>query len=280
MLYKRELLTSRQNPTVKQICALSDKKHRREAGLFRFDGIKLLREALSAEIVLKYVVARENVLPEIEALLYASDPEGRLCGELIPVSFEVFEKMSEEKSPEGVISVAELSSGSHRELSSAEGERYYAEEGERILIAESLRDPGNLGTVIRTCAALGIDRLLLSDDCADLYNPKTVRGAMGGLFRLKIDILPKDALCKAILRLREQGRRVYATALHERAERIDELKLGRGDCFVIGNEGHGLSEDIISVCDACAIIPMNESSESLNAAVAAAICVWETVRAK
>lgn len=280
MLYKRDLLTSRQNPTVKQICALSDKKYRRREGLFRFDGIKLLREALSAGLRLRYVVVREDLLPEIEALLCKAESGGRDCGELIPVSLEVFEKISEEKSPEGVLSVAELPSELHRGLTGADCEKYSVCADERMLIAESLRDPGNLGTVIRTCATLGIDRLILSDDCADLYSPKTVRGAMGGIFRLRIDILPTDALGSAILSLREQGRRVYATALHERAERIGEIALSRGDCFVIGNEGHGLSENTVAACDACAIIPMTESSESLNAAAAAAICVWETVRAK
>ena len=278
MLYKRDLLTSRQNPTVKQICALSDKKFRRKERLFRFDGIKLLREALAADLTIRYIVAREDMLDELDAILASVGDE--LSLELIPVSAEVFDKISEEKAPEGVITVAELNVSAHRELSESEAESYLPAKDERLLIAEAIRDPGNLGTVIRTCAALGIDRLVLSGDCADLYNPKTIRGAMGGLFRLKIDILPTDSLPGAISALRAGGRQVYATALHERAEMIGEISLKRGDCFVIGNEGHGLSEGVISACSACAIIPMTESSESLNAAAAAAICVWETVRAK
>lgn len=280
MLKKRELLRSRQNPTVKQICALSDKKHRRESGLFRFDGVKLLSEALTERLDVRLVVVREDALPALEAILEAAQNEGILSDDaVIPVSAEVFEKISEERSPEGVITVAAQMRDTHRELSAEDCRSYPASE-ERLLIAEALRDPGNLGTVIRSCAALGIDRLIISDDCADIYNSKTIRGAMGGLFRLKIDVAPTGSLPDLIRALSAKGRRVYATALHADAERIGETTLRRGDCFVIGNEGHGLSKSAIDACDGCAIIPMREGSESLNAAAAAAICIWETVRAK
>ena len=102
---------------------------------------------------------------------------------------------------------------------------------------------------------------------------------MGGLFKLKIDTVPAEQLPDAICSLREDGRRVYAAALHTEALELGSFELGQGDCFVIGNEGHGLSNATVSACDACAIIPMREGSESLNAAAAAAICIWETVKA-
>ena len=280
MLKKRELLRSRQNPTVKQICALSDKKHRRETGLFRFDGVKLFLEAVSNHLKIRFVVVREDAFVSLESIFEAAQNDGILADDaVIPVSAEVFDKISEERAPEGIITVAERMSSTHRELSDEECADYSAGD-ERLLIAEAVRDPGNLGTVIRSCAALGIDRLIISDDCADIYNSKTIRGAMGGLFRLKIDVAPVGSLPHLIRALSGQGRRVYATALHSDAETIGELELRRGDCFVIGNEGHGLSDGVINACDGCALIPMREGSESLNAAAAAAICIWETVRAK
>jgi TrmH family RNA methyltransferase len=192
----------------------------------------------------------------------------------------VFEKLSEQKAPEGIVTVAGFIEGRHREIDTRDVRGYCAGASERVLVAESLRDPGNLGTVIRSCAALGIDRLIISDDCADLYNPKTIRGAMGGLFRLNIDVVPTDDMPVLIRALRSAGRRVFAAALHTEALTIGELELRASDCFVISNEGHGLSESVIEACDSCAIIPMIEGSESLNAAAAAAICIWETVRAK
>jgi TrmH family RNA methyltransferase len=279
MLNNKEVITSRQNPTVKQICALLDKKSRRESGLFRFDGIKLFGEAvacgLSIERVVLSIGAAQNVRDAVEREIGG----GRLeSSRVLLVGEEVFSKISEERSPEGIVTVARALEQKHRTHTELGG--FCIGREERILVAESLRDPGNLGTVIRSCAALGIDRLVISDDCADLYNPKTIRAAMGGLFRMDVDVIPTNELAAAIGILRASGRRVFAAALREDAHALGELELRRGDCFVIGNEGHGLSESVIGACDACAIIPMTEGSESLNAAAAAAICIWETVRAK
>ncbi len=280
MLTVKEVITSRQNPTVKRICALCDKKSRKEEELFRFDGIKLFGEAVACGLCIEYVVVREDAIASLGTEIENCVRRGCVPADrVLAVSESVFSKLSEEKSPDGIITVAKFIACRHRTLSADECESYTLPLGERLLIAQSLRDPGNLGTVIRSCAALGIDRLVISDDCADLYNPKTIRGAMGGLFRLNTDILPCSAMPSAIRSLRKSGRRIYAAALHKDAEIIGKLRLSRSDCFVIGNEGHGLSEDVIEACDDCALIPMVAGSESLNAAAAASICIWETVRA-
>ena len=273
------VITSRQNPTVKRICALNEKKNRYADRMFRFDGIKLFCEALSCGIEIDTVVLSEKILPVARQTVEAAVSEGRLDGgALLWVSDSVFSKISEERAPEGIITVAKMPSGRHVRLGAEEARAYSAERGERLLIAQSLRDAGNLGTVIRSCAALGIDRLVISDDCADIYNPKTIRAAMGGLFKLNIDLIPEGAMADAIRSLRAGGRRIYAAALHREAHIVGELELLGGDAFVIGNEGHGLPESTVNACDGCAIIPMVEGSESLNAAAAAAICIWETVR--
>lgn len=279
MFDKKEPISSRQNPTVKLIYALLDKKARREAGLFRFDGIKLFCEAAECGLDIRYVVVADFAVWKYGEALQKEADRGRLLpSSVLVVTGAVFEKLSDERSPEGIITVAGFGSTPHAVLSS------HAElcvgESERLLIAESMRDPGNLGTVVRSAAALGIDRLILSDDCADLYNPKTIRAAMGGLFRLRIDILPTSELPNAIRKLRNSGRRVFAAALSDGALPIGEIELRRRDCFVIGNEGHGLSRDAVEACDASAIIPMQKGCESLNAAAAATVCIWETVRAK
>ena len=279
MLSNKEVITSRQNPTVKQICALLDKKSRRESGLFRFDGIKLFGEAVACGLSIERVVLSLGASGNVRDAVEREIGGGRLeSSRVLLVGEEVFSKISEERSPEGIVTVARALEQKHRTHTELDG--FCIGREERILVAESLRDPGNLGTVIRSCAALGIDRLVISDDCADLYNPKTIRAAMGGLFRMDVDVIPTRELAAAIGLLRASGRRVFAAALREDAHALGELELLRGDCFVIGNEGHGLSKSVISACDACAIIPMTEGSESLNAAAAAAICIWETVRAK
>lgn len=273
------LITSRQNPTVKRLCALLDKKARRRERAFRFDGIKLLCEAARIGVEIELIAlcesAEQSVKHKVISLIEDAviDKDSVIC-----VSEQVFEKISEESSPEGVITVAKFIDSRHKIIENAED--YILDNNARLLIAESLRDPGNLGTVIRSSAALGIDRLIITDDCADLYNPKTVRAAMGGLFRLDIDVVKSDQLPLLIADLRSRGRRIYATAFTENAKKIGSFELRSGDAFVIGNEGHGLSRATIDAADEVALIPMTEGSESLNAAAAAAICIWETVRSK
>lgn len=275
----KDVITSRQNPSVKRVCALLDKKSRRKEKTFRFDGIKLLCEAAIKGLEIELVVVSESIDDGVYAKICDLVSGGKLAKEkLLYVSEQVFEKMSEELSPEGVITVAKFINSKHCEVK--DGENYSISGTERILLAESLRDPGNLGTVIRTSAALGIDRLIITDDCADIYNPKTVRAAMGGLFSLNIDIVKASELVSVINALKADGRRIYATALRENAKEIGSLELRFGDAFLIGNEGHGLSATAIDAASDVAIIPMTEGSESLNAAAAAAICIWETVRVK
>lgn len=274
---REEIITSRQNSLVRTVCALSEKKARRESGLFRFDGIKLLGEAVDSGLDVKYVLYNAEACER--TLAYVEDKRARLCemgARIVAVSAPVFEKISEEKAPEGVVTVAAVPSGLVRRY--AAGDELPALE-KSLLVAESLRDPSNLGTIMRSAYALGIDMLVLTDDCAEIYNPKTLRAAMGAAFRLPVLVVGSDELCGFIREIRERGRRVFATALGERSDVLGELELKKGDCFVIGNEGHGLRTETIGACDSSVIIPMREGAESLNAAAAAAICIWETVRA-
>ena len=273
-------VTSRQNPIVKNVCALADKKNRTKSGLFRFDGAKLLSEALDARLELEYIIFREDMrekaAPMIESALAlgAIDARGVIC-----VNESVFEKISEERAPEGIITVAKMKNDLHMSTE-ADNICLAVESGESILIAESLRDPGNLGTVMRSAYALGIDKLVLTSDCADIYNAKTIRAGMGAIFKLPTVTVSCDGLAECIRQLKTSGRKVYATALDQRSVDISSIKLERGDCFLIGNEGHGLTQEAIDACSGCVIIPMREGAESLNAAAAAAICLWETVRSK
>ena len=275
---QNEIIRSRQNPLIKLVASLSQKKAREAEGLFRFDGIKLFSDALG-RVTVSSVVVRVPMSDAVEVALNEALACGAVRGEhIIYVSESVFERLTEESSPEGIITVAEQPTALHvRALDpTEEADRL---NGATLLIAESLRDPGNLGTVMRSCAALGIDTLILSDDCADLYNPRTVRSTMGALFRMPTLRVKREELPLLIRSLRDGGRRVFAAALTDEAEEIGNIDLRAGDCFVIGNEGHGLSAELIEACDSAAIIPMVEGNESLNAAAAATICIWETVKA-
>lgn len=140
-------------------------------------------------------------------------------------------------------------------------------------MAVSVRDPGNLGTIIRSAAAMSVDLLLLSDDCADLYNPRTIRGAMGALFSLPTLSL-KDTV-GSVDALKANGYTVCAAALRESALDLRKLPTDSRTCFVVGNEGHGLPDDLVEHCSETVIIPMKEGSESLNVASASALLLWE-----
>ena len=270
---KNEVIFSRQNGLVKLICSLDRKKAREESGLFRFDGLKLCLEAISKGITPEYICVKESRYNEMRARIDSSF-------ELFVVSDDLFMKMSDEKAPEGVITVAKAPLSIHKHIF-AQGDGSFCDlpkKSEKIFILESIRDPGNLGTIIRTAASLGIDRVVMTSDCADIYNSKTIRGAMGALFMQRTDIIKDGDTQRYISALRKDGRRVFAAALRDDAEKIGEIELLSSDVFVIGNEGHGISNETIEACNGSVIIPMREGCESLNAAMAAGILMWETLR--
>ena len=145
----------------------------------------------------------------------------------------------------------------------------------RVLLLSSLRDPGNLGTVIRSAAAFGCEEIILSSDCADLYNPKTVRAAMGTLFRQRVCYVP--SLEDTVGLMRECGYRVYSAVLDDSAVPLNRLELDRGCAFIIGNEGHGIAQSVIEASTGTVYIPMAPGVESLNASAAAAVFMWQSM---
>lgn len=273
-----EIITSRQNPSVKFLCSLEQKKYRVENGMFRFDGIKLYREAAECGVETVNIYLNASKYPVIaeRAGITIKDKS-----RVILLSEDIFNRVSGEISPEGIITVAKYLDKSHKIATINNKGKFTVlpARDESIILLEGIRDPGNLGTVIRSAAALGIDRMIITSDCADIYNTKTIRAAMGALFRQKITIVNPGDIAEYISDLRATGRRVLAAALRAGAAELGEFELFDGDCFVIGNEGHGLSDRAIEACDMSVIIPMEKGCESLNAAMAATLCIWETRRA-
>ena len=276
-----EIITSRQNPQILHAVRLQDRKHRQREKLFCFDGIKLCMEALMSDVEIVRIFLRsstaKSVIARIEKELPSVDFSSHVA--LVMLEDAVFEKISIEKSPEGVICIAEYIDKCHKIVTINNIEElgaYPVTENERVMLLESVRDPGNLGTIIRGASAFGIDRLIISQDCADLYNPKTVRASMGTIFRQHIDRV--EDMPSAVRALQNDGRRIYAAALDSTALRLGAAELCARDGIVIGNEGHGLSDETIAACTGCLFIPMAEGTESLNAAMAATVCMWEMFR--
>ncbi len=259
-------ITSRRNEQIVECAKLKDKKYRDATGTFLIEGVKLFREAVASGCEILQVYVADRALEVCRDILMMLDDR---C--IFSVSDEVYEKISLEKSPEGVLCVLK-----HIDKLHISATIYNEEEKISRFMLCSVRDPGNLGTCIRSAAALGVEELLLTADCADIYHPKCVRASMGAVFRQRIRILRSAE--DAIIKLRECGYTVCAAALTERAVKLTEVECGRDTCFVVGNEGHGLPDSVLEVCNRTVIIPMEPGAESLNASIAASLLMWECYR--
>jgi TrmH family RNA methyltransferase len=276
-----EIITSRQNRRIVELMKLDDRRTREQTRLFRFDGVKLLCEAMRRGVTLDKIFLRVGTAEKVESRmqeLYGCSLAQVGCP-VFGVEDGLFEKISQENAPEGVITVAKYIDKSHKNIIIYK-EDESCPKNSPVVILESVRDPLNVGAILRTAAALGVGHLILSADCADIYHPRTVRAAMGPMFSMSITRV--EDLEGTIRALREGGRSVYAAALDEQA-----LRLGSPDwnaqraadpnaaCAVIGNEGHGLTEAVIAACTRSVYIPMEADTESLNAGAAAALIMWE-----
>ena len=248
--YAMEKITSRQNPRIAQLRLLAaDRAARRAQGLYVCDGEKLLRDALAAGITPVLVLwgavptldlpsAVPQYLAPPSLLTYAS-PLVSSPGPLFALPLPVPDEFTRPR---------------------------------RVLVLENMQDPGNVGTVIRTANALETDLVILTGASADPFGPKAARAAMGALLRQRVLELPLAALGE---RLRTWDMPLWGAALSKDARDVRGLDL-RGAAVAVGNEGHGLSAELLDLCTGQLIIPMAPESESLNAAVAAAILMWVT----
>lgn len=248
-----EHLTSRKSAYIRHVRLLaSDGEYRRTQGQYLCEGLKTLHEALQAGAQIVSVLWK-NEEKDVEGL-----PE---CEQYIAPS-ELFDYAAPlVNSPGPLFAVAIRGCGKGAKLQNA-------------LVLENVQDPGNVGTVIRTANALGIDAVILCGACADLYHPKTVRATMGAVFRQRVLRLETEYLRDY---LNDQGLPLYGAALSEKAEDLRTRSL-KHCAIAIGSEGQGLSRTLLDQCDGEIIIPMQPDSESLNAGVAASIAMWEIVR--
>ena len=240
-----EVIRSRQNELIKRISALaSDGKTRQAAGEFVCAGEKLLQEARASGA-------------EITCVLSAEPVEGLPFRLVTPELMRSVSPLQNSPGPVFTVRMRQIPPGDALH---------------RVIVLENVQDPGNVGTVLRTADALGMDLVALCGACADPYNPKTVRASMGAVFRqpaVKTEISELPRLLG--------GLPLYGAALSPEARDIRELP--KTDLAVaVGNEGKGLSPELLAMCAGLAVIPMRPAAESLNAGVAAAIAMWEMVR--
>lgn len=248
------MITSAHNQQIKEILALNSKhKERIRSGLFTAEGIKLFNEAPDA--LIDRVFVSDSFEKENPDLLTGYRHE--------TVEDNLFRKICDTKTPQGILTVLKQPKYSRKELLGS-GAPF-------IMVLEDLQDPGNIGTIIRTAEGAGVTGIVLSTGCADLFAPKTIRSTMGSVFR--VPFIYEEDLNKTISWLSENGIHTYGAHLKGTC-RYSEPSYKDATAFLIGNEGNGLSDELTSRCDTLLKIPMEGKLESLNAAVAAAVLMY------
>jgi len=251
-------ITSVHNPQVQMLKGLQKAKGRREANLFLADSVKMVREALALSLCRMLIVDGRR---QAEYAQMIAEAEANGC-EVLLVTPAIMQAISEAKTPQGILCTVEIPTEPD------------ALSGSLLVALDGVQDPGNVGTILRTADAAGFDGALLSSACADLYSAKTLRATMGSVFR--VPAVRTDDLPAALEELKAQGYAIVATELggadfyancpHEKA------------VLVIGSEGNGVSQDVRNAATHHLALPMRGGAESLNAAVAAGIMIYEMAR--
>ncbi|MDR1706185.1 MAG: RNA methyltransferase [Clostridiales bacterium] len=255
-------ITSADNPAYKYIKSLTTKKGRDKADAFIIEGERFAAEALTAR------AARLLAFSES----YASRGGGAADAsgvKTIILPDHLFERVSGTETPQGVLAVCE------KRRRTLDAVLINKKRNVLIILAEDISDPGNLGTIIRTADAAGADAVILTESCAELYNPKVLRAAAGAAFRMPV--IEDCALADAAARLKAAGIKLYAA--HVRGGIVPYgLNLTESCAFIVGSEARGISDEAAGLSDALVKLPMADGAESLNAAMAAGILMYEAVR--
>ena len=263
------MITSTANAQVKELIRLMKKNRAREdAGVFIVEGPRMLTELVDDPVWQERI--ERSYLSESYDKKHTGEIDDlrKICRVEI-LTDNVFDHVSDTKTPQGILAVVKRREYGLNDIIGGEPGASF------VIVLDNLQDPGNLGTIFRTAEAAGATGILLSRDCVDIYNPKVVRSTMGAVFRLPF--LYVDDLSGAVGELQEAGIRVFAAHL-EGKNAYDREDYSCGTAFLIGNEGNGLRDEVAECADRRIHIPMQGKTESLNAAVAAAVLMFEVSR--
>ncbi|MCY6490172.1 TrmH family RNA methyltransferase [Leptolyngbya sp. GGD] len=253
------MLTSLQNPLVKQLRKLHRAKERREQQLFLLEGTHLIEEACAVGVALNTVCYTEHWQQNHESLWQKIQARS---SRIELVSPEVLKAIATTVEPDGIVATVD---------------RFHTQPVQFTklgLVLETIQDPGNLGTIIRTAAAAGVEGLWLSADCVDLESPKVLRSSSGQWFRLPMST---SDLRTDILKAKQQGMQVIAT-VPTATQTYWEIDFTQPSLVLMGNEGAGLSDELIELADIQVTIPLAPGVESLNVAIATALILYEARR--
>ncbi len=257
-----EKITGKNNDLIKDIKKLlSSSRERKEKNAFVLEGVRLVFDVLNSAVKVKAFFVTNTVLEK-----YPSQ-----CDKMINsadnsylISDETAGRISDTKTAQGIFAVCEMKS-----------QNFSIYNDSRYIALDNVQDPGNLGTIVRTAEALGIDGIIIFCGC-DIYNPKVLRASMGSILRM--NIIQTDSLPDTIRSMKNNGMKIYATSPDSCAKSITAVDFSHGCVCVIGNEANGVSDEVMKCCDDLITIRMLGKSESLNVSAAAAIIIWEMLK--
>lgn len=259
------MITSYSNKLIKEIRKLNKKKYRNKKKLFFIEGIRIIEDSFKSNCDIQYIIYSNK--------LYNTSRGRELINKIKESNIECYEvennlikEISDTENPQGIIAVLKMKENSLQELK---------EENNFIVFLDRIQDPGNMGTIIRSADALGVDGIIINKGCVDIYNPKVLRATMGSVFNIPI-IYSEDGT-KTLLEFKNKGTNIFVTSL-DSAEYCYDTDFEKDNILVIGNEGNGVSQEILDLSDKNIKIPIKGKAESLNAAIASSIIMYEGLR--
>lgn len=257
-------LTGSQNPLVKEIRALKNKSGREEKGHFFIEGMRFVAEALKEKIHIRYLMVSDTFSTDAASAELLQSIDDKVDCYMLTDS--LFASISDTQNPQGILAVLDLKKEQleHADLN-----------GGLLVLLDEIKDPGNMGTIIRTADAAGCEGVVVPAGCVDIYNPKVLRATMGSIFH--IPVYHCEKIEAAVKIVRENGFKICASHL-EGATSIYDADLTGSVALVIGSESEGIGKETVKAADMLLKIPMPGRAESLNASVAAGIMIFEAAR--
>ncbi|MDV4150639.1 RNA methyltransferase [Clostridium sp. AL.422] len=253
-------IESKDNSFFKNIKKLKERRFRDKEGLFIIEGLRLTEEAIRAGMDIEYVIISKDYEEKFQSFFVENSI---LTSKTNILANNLFMQIASTENPQGILAVVRKKN-SIKKLN-----------GDFYLICDKVQDPGNLGTIIRTAHAAGVDGIILTKGTVDIYNDKTIRSTMGSIFY--IPIFYDDEYYSIIKELKEKGFNLVATSLSESKNFFEENLKGK-TILAVGNEGNGISDELFELADKKVKIPMPGGAESLNVSIATSIILFEKVR--
>ena len=248
------IITSKDNEIIKNIKKLKEKKYRLDS--YIVEGIKMVKEAINENQEIALIAIREDFKIDFDTKKI----------KIVTISNKIFNDISDVKTPQGILAVIKKNQNNQIETNQ-----------EYILALDSLQDPGNMGTIIRTADSANINQIIINKTTVDPYSPKVIRSTMGAIYRT--NIIEVEDLKATLKEMQSNGFQIITTDL-KATQSIYDINYNNKTVVVIGNEANGVSQEILQTADKKVIIPMLGKTESLNASIAASIMIYEYVRQK